>query len=422
MRSTLEIEDSSPRAVVVLAGARDHYQLPLALNESDLLHTLVTDLYLPAQGRWFSFAIEALLPRALISTRFCSGLDSKRVRTSKSAFITFGLMKAAPKIRFNRIKDRALSRKARLIALRNNAPLFSYSYYASESFKPAGEIPKRRFLFQLHPHPRTVREILQDEISRAPNAKQSLRMEHELSLIESDFEELADEPHLANGWVVASSYTARTLSDHRIPSHRIHVVPYGVDGGDFAERTHPPDPRRPFTVAYVGSLVQRKGLSYLLDALRRLKTRHVRLVLCGRGFVDQQLLRQYSDLNLKMEVNIGLSRQELVRRMHEADVVVLPSLAEGFAHVILEAMSCGLPVIATTHTCAPDVMIDGKQGFIVPIRDSEKIVERLAWAMDHRAELASMGEAAALQARLFTWERFRSGVREAYRKMVASVQ
>jgi glycosyltransferase involved in cell wall biosynthesis len=420
MRSTLENEDVSPQAVVVLAGARDHYQLPLALNESNLLHTLVTDMYLPAQGRWFSFAIDSLVPRALISSRFCSGLDSKRVKTSKSALFAVGLTKAAPKMRFNRVKDRFLSRKARKIALRNNAPLFSYSYYASEAFKPAGEIPKRRFLFQLHPHPRTVRGILLDEIERSPYAKQSLRMEHELSLDGGEFEELADEPHLANGWVVASSYTSRTLSDHGIPSHRIHVVPYGVDSGAFAERTHRPDPRRPFTIAYIGSLIQRKGLSYLLDALRRLKTRQVRVVLFGRGFVDQQLLRQFSDLN--MEVNIGLSRQELVRRMHESDVFVLPSLAEGFAHVILEAMSCGLPVIATAHTCAPDVMMDGKHGFIVPIRDSEKIVEHLSWAVDHRAELASMGEAAALQARLFTWERFRSGVRDAYRKMVASVQ
>jgi glycosyltransferase involved in cell wall biosynthesis len=123
-----------------------------------------------------------------------------------------------------------------------------------------------------------------------------------------------------------------------------------------------------------------------------------------------------------MEIMIGLPQQELVRRMHEADIFVLPSLAEGFAHVILEAMSCGLPVIATPHTCAPDVIVDGKHGFIVPIRDSERIAERLAWAIDRRTELASMGEAAALQARLFTWERFRSGVRQAYRKMVASVQ
>jgi glycosyltransferase involved in cell wall biosynthesis len=411
--------DAYPKAVVVLAGARDHYQLPLALHESELLHTLVTDMYLPADRKWFSLSLNSFLRPEVVSTRFCLGLDSRRVKISKSALCTFALMKAAPQLRFNRIKDRFLSRKARLIALRNNAPLFCYSYYGSEAFKPKEERPKHRFLFQLHPHPKSVRRILLDEIERGPYAHSSLRMEHELSLGETDFEELANEPHLANGWVVASSYTSQTLSEHRIPADQIHVVPYGVDSAAFAERHQPPDPSKPFTVAYIGSLIQRKGLSYLLDALRMLKTRNIRILLCGRGFTDQQLLRQYSDLNL--EVKIGLPRQELVHRMHESDVLVLPSLAEGFAHVILEAMSCGLPVIATPHTCAPDVIVDRKQGFIVPIRDSERIVERLAWAMDHRSELASMGGAAALQARLFTWERFRSGVREAYKKMVASI-
>jgi glycosyltransferase involved in cell wall biosynthesis len=409
-----------PKAVVVLAGARDHYQLPLALHESDLLHTLVTDMYLPADKKWFSYSVKSFLRREAVSTRFCSGLDSRRVRISKGALCTFALMKAIPQLRFNRLKDRFLSKKARQIALRDNAPLFCYSYYASEAFKEERETPGSRFLFQLHPHPRAVRSILLDEIDRVPFAERSLRMEHELSLDQKEFDELAIEPHLANGWVVASSYTSRTLSDHKIPADQIHVVPYGVDSSAFAQRNRPPDSAKPFTIAYVGSLIQRKGLSYLLDAVRMLNSRNIRVLLCGRGFVDQQLLKQYSDV--KTEISIGLSQQELVRRMHEADVLVLPSLAEGFAHVILEAMSCGLPVISTTHTCAPDTITDGKHGFIVPIRSSEKIAEHLSWALDHRAELASMGEAAALQARLFTWERFRCGVREAYMKMVTSAQ
>jgi glycosyltransferase involved in cell wall biosynthesis len=63
-------------------------------------------------------------------------------------------------------------------------------------------------------------------------------------------------------------------------------------------------------------------------------------------------------------------------------------------------------------------MTDGIHGFIVPIRSSEAIADKLTWAMEHRPELAQMGEAAGLQARLFTWERFRAGVREAYKKMV----
>ena len=101
---------------------------------------------------------------------------------------------------------------------------------------------------------------------------------------------------------------------------------------------------------------------------------------------------------------------------------MLPSLAEGFALVILEVMSGGVPVITTSHTCAPDVMVDGEHGFIVPIRDSAAIAERLNWGIEHRADLAVMGEAAAAQSRIFTWERFRAGIREAYVEMVDSAR
>jgi glycosyltransferase involved in cell wall biosynthesis len=412
--------DPFPKAVVALAGARDHYQLPLALHEEGLLHSLVTDMYLPADRKWFFFSPDSFLNREVLSRRFCAGLDSRKVRVSKSALLTFGLMKAVPKLKLNRLKDKFLGRKARSIALRHNAPLFCYSYYASEAFKQEEQTPRGRFLFQLHPHPRTVRGILLDEIEMVPHAEKSLRMEHELFLGQKEFDELANEPHLANGWVVASSYTSRTLSEHKIPIDQIHVVPYGVDSNSFPQRRKPPDRVKRFTVAYVGSLVQRKGLSYLLDALRMLKSKNIRVLLCGRGFVDQELLKQYSDVHT--EISIGLSTGDLVRRMHEADVFVLPSLAEGFAHVVLESMSCGIPVIATDHTCAPDVITDGKDGFIIPIRDAHRIAERLEWAIAHRPEIVSMGEAAALQARCFTWQRFRSGVIEAYKKMVASVQ
>lgn len=406
------------KAVVVLAGARDHYQMPLALHEAGFLHALVTDMYWPADRSWFSRSAGHLLSPHVISARYCVGLDSRRVRLSAKALSVTALMKVMRATRLVRYADKALGRKARQLAMEEGAPLFAYSYYASEAFKAEGGVPPHRFLFQLHPHPVAVRAILREEIERVPQAQSSLMAEHELALPDREFAEMATEPHLANGWVVASRFTAQTLIERGVPAEHVRVVPYGVDADVFALRAAAPRAERPFTILYVGSLSQRKGLSYLLDAIRSLNTRAFRLVLCGRGIVDTRLIATYSDINV--EVCIGLSRAELIRQMQSADVFVLPSLAEGFGHVILEAMSCGLPVIATPHTCAPDVMEHDRHGFIVPIRDAEAIAARIAWGMDNRAELAAMGEAAALRARQFTWERFRAGVRDAYRQMVAA--
>ncbi len=279
--------------------------------------------------------------------------------------------------------------------MRNDAALFCCNYYASEAFKHKDAL-KYRFLFQLQTDFLTLRRILLEELERTPIAAASLSAEYELSLTDRELEELCNEPCLANGWVATSSFAARTLAERGLPAEKIQVVPYGVESDIFVKRAQPPDMREPFKIIYVGSLIQRKGLTYLLDAVRLLKSRNICLTLCTRGFMDKQLLAEYSDLD--MDIKIGLSGRELANEIHTSDVFVLPSLAEGFALVILEVMSCGVPVITTSHTCAPDVMVDGEHGSIVPIRDSAAIAERLNWGIEHRSDLAAMGEAAAAQA------------------------
>src|SRR5262245_60373342 len=106
-----------PKAVVVLAGARDNYQLPLALHEGGLLQGLVTDVYWPADKQWFSSTVGALFGRSLVSARFCSGLPSSHVEVPKRAMAAFLGMKLVPILKLNRAKDRALGRRARQLAL-----------------------------------------------------------------------------------------------------------------------------------------------------------------------------------------------------------------------------------------------------------------------------------------------------------------
>ncbi len=403
---------------MVQAGARDHYQLPLALYEGGLLETLVTDMYWPVDRRWFGALANAGPFERFARSRFCPGLDSHYVHTPFRAAGAFALTHLLGENRLASFKDLTLSHVAGSRALRSHAALFVYSYYASEAFSAVGQRYPYRFIFQVHPHTQAVRQLLKDELELVPAATASLQSEYELALDDTAFQRLADEAHLANGWTVASSHTADRLAQEGIPRSAIHVVPYGVDAEAYPMRSRPPANDAPFTIIFLGSMIQRKGMSYLLDAVRLLGLRQVRLVLCGRGLVDQALLTQYNDVS--MEIKVGLPRMELVRMIHTSDVMVFPSLVEGFAHVILEAMACGVPVITTPHTCGPDVILDGQDGFIVPIRDPTAIAAKLAWAIDHRAELAAMGARAAVRAREFTWLRFRAGIRDAYLNMLAN--
>ena len=404
-----------PKAVVTHSGRRDSYQLALALDEGGLLESLITDSY------WNPAAyslLKTVFPHRGIPERFCPGLDPRHVHSSLKATLIEIMAKLGPGRKLNPMKDIALGSAARRRAIATQSALFSYSYYASSAFRRNDLEIDHRFLFQLHPHPLSVRTLLMEEIERTPAARASLSGEAEMSLPAEAFDQMAQEAALANGWVAASRYTAQTLAEHGIPADKIHVVPYGVDLQSFPPRRQPPSQDEPFTIIYVGILIQRKGLSYLLDAVRALKSQNVRLLLRGRGGIDQELLKSYSDIDY--DLKLGLPLAELVRDIQRSDVFVLPSLAEGFAQVILEAMACGVPVVTTANTCAPDIITEGVQGFMVPIRDPQAIEEKLVWGLDHRDALAEMGRQAAQQAGIFTLERFRSEIRMAYQSMIES--
>ena len=407
------------KAVVAFAGNRDAYQLPLALYEGGLLEALVTDIYWPLDRKWFERLVQAWrddtgrLPHALES-RYCLNLGSHKVKISTLAFMGFGLSLLYSNQQLANFRNEALSRKSAKVAKASDSALFSYSYYAFEAFQR--QESRYRFLFQIHPHPISTRRILQEELELTPAGAASLKAEPDLALAKADFDKLAAEPHLANGWVVASHFTAQTLIENGIARDKIYVVPYGVDPGRFPPRTSCPPTNQPLTIIFAGSMIQRKGLSYALEAIRLLKTKHIRVILAGRGFCDTHLLNQYKDLPL--EIKIGLPQKEFVQQIHQSDIMLFPSLVEGFAHVLLETMACGLPILATPHTCAPDLIEDGRQGFIVPIRNAQAIAEKLQWCLENRSTVTEMGLAAAAQAQLFSWERFRAGVRSAYQQML----
>ena len=76
--------------------------------------------------------------------------------------------------------------------------------------------------------------------------------------------------------------------------------------------------------------------------------------------------------------------------------------------MLLESLACGLPILATTHTAAPDLITEGKEGFIVEPRRTDLLVERIAWCLEHREALQAMRQQARATAETFTWARFRA--------------
>ena len=101
--------------------------------------------------------------------------------------------------------------------------------------------------------------------------------------------------------------------------------------------------------------------------------------------------------------------------MQESDVLILPSLAEGLALVVPEALACGLPVIVTPNTGALEFVRDGTEGFVVPICRPDAIADRLQMLHDNREMLATMSRNALETAAKKSWESYRANLAETVR-------
>lgn len=409
--------------VVTHRGARDAYQVAAGLAEAGMLHRLVTDLFWPADTAW-ARGLERWLPASVrqalrrrgepaVPSRLvelCTGSGVSSLALSKMAAVPFGVQKKA--VRWN---DNVLGRRAGRIAAAGKAALLSYSYYGYAAFRNLPEdLP--RILFQLHPHPSSVRSILRRELELHPGCAASLQKEWELALSDDEFEQLVAETRMAQHWIAASSFTKQTLIENGAPADRIHVTPYGVD----SDRFRPPKSRTtggPLRLLFVGTLNQRKGIRYLLEALRLLNTRQISLTFCGRVVDDLKVFAPWRD---QVEIRPNVSAGELVRAYQRANLFVFPSLAEGFGHVLLEAMSCGLPILSTTRTAAVDLVKDS-EGFVVEPGDPQALAERIEWALLHRSQLAEMGPAARLRAEQCNWAHFRSLLTRAVRSVLDGI-
>ena len=410
---------SQGKVVLVHGGARDSYQLALALFEAGLLDTLVTDLFWPADRTWARLLRNRLKPGllSLVTRRGAPGLPSARVKQRVFDGVRSLLLDRLPGVPFSvrrksyRSADAALGRAAGKRARRSNAGLVAYSYYAYDAIREFGW---PAMLFQLHPHPGTMRTILSTELVLHPECAASLEQEWELALPEEDYQHLVREPMLASQLIVASTFTRQSLVQNGIAAETITVIPYGVD----LERFHPllrslPVPGSRLELLFVGRINQRKGISYLLEALRSFSPDQVHLTVCGRVVDD---LKLFDEFKSQVTIRPSVSSQELVAAYQAADLFIFPSIAEGFGQVLLEALACGLPILSTTHTAAPDLIEDGVEGFVVEPRRADLLVQRVEWALAHREQLHTMRALARHRAEYFTWARFRKDAAAAVSK------
>lgn len=218
---------------------------------------------------------------------------------------------------------------------------------------------------------------------------------------------------------VFSTFALNSFLEHGFSRERLLLTPLAVDVGEvepLGERPIAPD--GPLRVLYLGQIGLRKGIHYLMDAARRVGEDAVSVSLVGGLAPEGEVLLKHCGATKAWRG--GVPRSELRQTLAEHDVLVLPSIEDGFGAVIVEALAAGLPVIATTNTGGPDVIEDGRTGFVVPARDVEALAGKLALLQEDRERCREMGRAAAeaMRARR-TWKKFVDDMVEQYRGALA---
>lgn len=402
-----------PSAVICFAGPRDRYQSALALQENHALEALVTEAYFSA-----TWAQTRLLGKNF--HRFARARHHPAIPATK-AIRSYGAFVQTLQARYDRrkdsphfaIADRLLSEKAGQVALARQAPLIAYSYYADAAFRRMEGSGLPKILFQVHPNGKYLRELFQREIQKVPEAKASLMEETEMSpLFKHNDETFAQ----ADAVICASAFTRHSLiqAGSVAPAH---VVGYGVDLDLFSARTVAPL-AKPLTIGFVGALSQRKGARYLLVALAALPKGTAKLIIYTWAKVDPELIRGYESVDV--EIRGGLNDAALAADMKQCDLIALPSIAEGFGLVILEAMACGVPVLCTTSTGGADFITHRQNGLVIEPGSAEAIQRELEWALTNRDTLYAMGQAARHEAEKHTWTEYRRKFFAAYSAIITS--
>jgi starch synthase len=271
--------------------------------------------------------------------------------------------------------------------------VYAYEDGALRTFERAARRGIDRIWDLPTPHYETTEAIFRGEAARWPDAP--LGPPHR----EPDWKRHRKDAELAlaSQISVASNFTLRSLDaiDRHAP---VAVIPYGFPVDDFAPRPRPPSGG--FRALSVGAHDIRKGTPYLLEAWKRAAIPDSELLLVGPLRLAKTFLDRYAGLFRHLP---HVPRNALAASYAAADLLVFPTLGDGFGLVIQEAMCCGTPVLTTPCGGGPECITDGVDGWIAPPRDLDALVERLRYCASNRDRVFAMGRVARARAERWTW-------------------
>lgn len=294
--------------------------------------------------------------------------------------------------------DKKISKKLQAAKRKGLTAVYAYEDGALETFTAAKKLGLECIYDLPIAYHTLLQELLHEEALRKPNW--AFTLGGGINDSAQKLERKRKELELADTVIVASDFVRNSLPEWA-SEKKIIQSPFGTPFSPNQFELEEKDNEK-LRVLFVGSMTQRKGLADLFDAMKLVDSSKVELVVLGSLAAP---LSFYSD-QVKFTYEPTRSHDKVLELMRTCDVFCLPSIVEGRALVIQEAMSQGLPIIITPNTGAEDVVINEETGFLVPIRKPEIIAQKINWFLDNRNKIFQMGKKAKQLADTYSWENY----------------
>jgi hypothetical protein len=367
--------------LVAQLGARMHYAVPRILHDADVLESLHTDICAvkgwPAVAR--TLIPQSIQPRGLqqLLGRVPKGVPPSMI----IAYTAFGWEYAR---RRRAARGAADTTKVHIWAgetfnqliikhgIGDAAAVYTFNSAGLELLQEARRCGLKAITEQTIAPQVIERELLDPEFARFPEIQGMIEP------VES-WRRFADreaaEWEAADLILCGSQFVVDGIRNAGGPSEKAVVVPYGIDLAQFKPPVRTARRDTKLNVLFVGQVGIRKGAHYLIEAARLLEKSHPHIcfLLVGTIALPASVLES---LPVNVRLCGPIPRTEIHLQFARADIFCLPSLCEGSATVVYEALAMGLPVVCTPNTGS--VVTDGLNGYLVPIRDARAIAERIA--------------------------------------------
>jgi glycosyltransferase involved in cell wall biosynthesis len=305
-------------------------------------------------------------------------------------------------------------RASSLVDYSNTNILIGWSGFSYYSFKKAKRFNCIKVLERGSSHILYQYKVLKEEYKRL-NLTSYLPSK---KTIETELKEY----ELADYICVPSEFARKTFIEKGFSKKKIIKTPYGVDIKNFSpdfKKDKSFDINKKFTIISVGSISVRKGSIYLLRAFKELSLLNAELIFVGP--IDNDLkvmLSKYSSMkNIKFYNKRPQSK--LKEFYNKADVFVLFSVEEGLSMVQIQAMACGLPVICTYNTGGSEIVDDGINGFVLPIRNLKLLKKKILLLYNSPDLLIKMKRKAYNKAKKFmSWDVYGKKMVTFYEKII----